>query len=214
MFLAKRNKKLYSQIEEYTEIVEETLGLFSDSMSHYLKNRIDSHFEMLVQKTHESESVADDLRRDIERELYEKSLLPDSREDIFSIVSEVDNIPNKAESILRQIYTQNIVLPETLNEQVWELVQLGVETFKVAREAIMDSLGSMTEIKELVRTIDTNESIGDRLEQKIVYDIFRSDIDRASQMHFRDIILEIGHLLDLAEILSDTITIFTIKRQV
>ncbi len=214
MFMSKRNRKLFAGIEEYISVVEQTLDLFLESMEHYLKNRIDSHFEMMVQKTHESESVADDLRRDIERELYEKSLLPDSREDIFTIIDKVDQLPNKAESILRQIYTQNIVLPESLEPQVRELVKLGVETYKVAKEAIKDSLAKMEKTKELIRTIDTNESIGDRLEQKIIYEIFHSDIDRASQIHFRDIVLEIGRLLDLAEILSDAITIFTIKRQV
>ena len=32
----------------------------------------------------------------------------DSREDIFHLIDALDNIPNKAESILRRIYTQNI----------------------------------------------------------------------------------------------------------
>ncbi len=199
-------------IESYMEAAQKTLELYRDSMKYYLEHRIDSHFEMMVQKTHEVESDADDLLSDIEQHLYEKSLLPDSREDIFRIIDKTDRLPNKAESILRRIYTQNINLPKFLEPKVWELVDLGVETFAIMHEMLTDALVKMERTKELVRMVDNNESVGDSLEQKIIYDIFRSDVEPARMILLRDLVLEIGRILDLAEGLSDIITLFTIKR--
>lgn len=214
MFLSKVNKKLYSRIEDYMDVAQRTLELFGESMEYYLKNGIDNHFEIMVQKTHEVESDADDLKRNIEQTLYEKSLLPDSREDIFHLIDALDNIPNKAESVLRRIYTQNIELPQEQKEKVWELTRLGIETFKVVHEMVTDALHKMGNTNNLARTIDSNESVGDSLEQKIIYEIFRSDVAPASRILLRDLVLNIGNILDLAERISDIINIFTIKRQV
>jgi uncharacterized protein len=214
MFLSKVNKKLYSKIEDYLNVAQRTLDLFGESMEYYLKNGVDNHFEIMVQKTHEVESDADDIKREIEQTLYEKSLLPDSREDIFHLIDALDNIPNKAESVLRRIYTQNIELPKEQDDKVWELTKLGIDTFKAVREMVTDALHKMGNTNDLARTIDSNESVGDSLEQKIIYEIFRSDIDGASRILLRDLVLNIGNILDLSEKISDIINIFTIKRQV
>lgn len=214
MFLSKVNKKLYAKIEDYLSVAQHTLDLYGESIEYYLKNGVDNHFEIMVHKTHEVESDADDLKREIEQTLYEKSLLPDSREDIFHLIDALDNIPNKAESVLRRIYTQNIELPKEQEDNVWELTKLGIETFKVVHEMVTDSLHKMGNTTALLRTIDSNESVGDSLEQKIIYEIFRSDVDPASRILLRDLVLNIGNILDLSEIISDIINIFTIKRQV
>lgn len=214
MFLSKINKKLYAKIEDYLNVAQRTLDLYGESIEYYLKNGIDNHFEIMVHKTHEVESDADDLKREIEQTLYEKSLLPDSREDIFNLIDALDNIPNKAESILRRIYTQNIELPKEQDHNVWELTKLGIETFKVVHEMVTDALHKMENTTDLARTIDSNESVGDSLEQRIIYEIFRSDIDGASRILLRDLVLNIGNILDLSEKTSDIINIFTIKRQV
>jgi len=214
MFSSKVNKKLYAMIEDYMNVAQRTLDLYGESLQHYLKNRIDSHFEIMVQKTHEVESDADDIKRAIEQTLYEKSLLPDSREDIFHLIDALDNIPNKAESILRRIYTQNIDLPKEQENKLWELARLGIETFRVVHEMVTDALHKMGHTHELARTIDSNESVGDSLEQRIIYEIFRSDVEPSERILLRDLVLNIGNILDLLEKLSDIINIFTIKRQV
>ena len=214
MFAFEVNKKLYARIKDYLDVAEQTIELYRDSMEHYLRNHIDTHLEMMVQKTHEVESHADDIKQEIEQSLYQKSLLPDTRQDIFRLLDSIDRMPNKAESILRRIYTQNICLPKQFEAKVWELVQLGADTFKVVRKAVIDSLEKMERTQKLVMVIDSNESVGDALEQRIIYEIFRSEVEPADRILLRDLVLEIGHILDLAESLSDIITILTIKRQV
>ena len=214
MFLSKVNKKLYARIEDYLNVAQRTLELFGESMEYYLKNGIDNHLEIMVQKTHEVESNADDIKRVIEQMLYEKSLLPDSREDIFHLIDALDNIPNKAESVLRRIYTQNIEIPKEQEDKVWELTKLGIETFNTVHEMVADALHKMENTNNLARTIDSNESVGDSLEQRIIYEIFRSDVDPASRILLRDLVLNIGNILDLSEDIADIINIFTIKRQV
>ena len=214
MFMIKRNKRLREKLEEYIITADKTLQVYRGSMEHYLANGNDTAFEVLVRKTHEIESMADDLQQDIEQSLYKKSLLPDSREDLFIIIEKTDRLPNKSESILRQLYTQDVTLPEALKPQIWELVKLGADTFLIIKEAFLDMFDKMKRIRELVRKIDTNESLGDQLEQKLIYDLFRSDINTVDKRMLRDIILEIGRILDISEDIADALTIFAIKRRV
>ena len=214
MFMIKRNKKLLELLEEYISKAGKALELYADSMKHYLEKGNDSEFELMVKKTHELESAADDLQLKIEKSLYEKSLLPDSREDLFVLIEKIDQLPNKGESILRQIYTQNIRMPAEIKPRIWEIVKLGIDTFQIIKEGFFDTFAKMKYIRNLVRDIDSNESLGDHLEQKLVYDIFRSDIGPVERIMLRDIVLEIGHILDISEDIGDALTIFAIKRQV
>ena len=81
LFTFKKNKKLLEMLEQYLSVVDDTLDKFSEAFQYLLKNGIDEHFKVLGSQTHKKESNADDLRRDIELEMYEKSLLPESRSD-------------------------------------------------------------------------------------------------------------------------------------
>jgi len=214
MFMVKRNKALLQKLEEYIDTAGKALEHYYGSMEHFFQHGNDAAFEVMVKETHKVESDADDLLQEIEQSLYEKSLLPDSREDLFTLIEKTDCLPNKGESILRQLYTQNISLPDSLKPQIWKLIKLGADTFQIIREAFLDAFAKMKRIKALVRDIDTNESLGDQLEQEILFNLFRSDVDPIERLMIRDIILEIGRILDLSEDIGDTLNIFAIKRRV
>ena len=85
MFDFRKNKIIKARIEEYLVVANETLDIYREGMLHYLEHGIDEHFNTCMKRTHGSESKADDLRREIETALFEKSLLPESREDIIKI---------------------------------------------------------------------------------------------------------------------------------
>ncbi len=214
MFLFKKNMLIKRKIEDYLSMVNETLDKYEEGMRYYLQNHIDDHFHTLVEQTHGCESKADDLRREIESELFEKSLLPEIREDIMFLIEHMDKIPNKCEKILRRIYTHNIRLPEELNGKVLELVRLGVETCRCLKGAVLDVLETCEDIKNISRRIDSDESVADKIEQELIYTLFRKDYDPVERLIYRDIILWISGLVDRAERITDQLTIFAIKREV
>ena len=214
MFLFKKNMLIKRKIEDYLSMVNETLDKYEEGMRYYLQNHIDDHFHTLVEQTHGCESKADDLRREIESELFEKALLPEIREDIMFLIEHMDKIPNKCEKILRRIYTHNIRLPEELNGKVLELVRLGVETCRCLKGAVLDVLETCEDIKNISRRIDSDESVADKIEQELIYTLFRKDYDPVERLIYRDIILWISGLVDRAERITDQLTIFAIKREV
>ena len=134
MFSFKKNQKLMDMLEQYLAVVDETLDEFSEAFLYLLKNGIDEHFKVLGSQTHKKESNADDLRRDIELQMYEKSLLPESRRDLLEVIEMIDRIPNRAESILSMFITQRTELLDEIKEDMEELLKISIETVKHAVE--------------------------------------------------------------------------------
>ena len=86
MFMWKKNKLLMEQIQHYLDVAQETLDSFSEGLHHYAENGLDDAFSRIVDATHQKESTADGIRREIEVELFKKSLLPESREDLMLLL--------------------------------------------------------------------------------------------------------------------------------
>ena len=212
MFSFKHNRIIQEKINLYLKVVDETVILYQTAIKYYLKNSIDEEFDRQIHVVFKSESKADDLRREIEAELYSKSLLPELRHDILLIIDHIDKIPNKTESILRSIFCQDIRIPDELNHQLDELVDLSVDTCFMATKAVEKVLGKGEGFTELVEAIDKNETTADNLEEKVIYQIFHTKYEPINKILFRDLFINISNLLDLSEVATDILTIIAIKR--
>ena len=214
MFMFKKNRRLFHKIEDYLATAEETLRDFKNDLKYVFENGRDAHFEKMTNEIHVKESRADDIRQEIELDLYEKALLPESREDLFLMLERLDMLPNQAEDILRTIWIQQLDIPAFLHQHTLELAGVAVDCFHTVAEGVLDVLGKGTKTRDIVRKIDTAESVGDQLEQKLVAEVFRSDMPDGQKILLRDIIREIGSLCDLSDDVSLLLSIFNVKRRV
>lgn len=214
MFIFKKNQILLDRLQDYLKVNQETIDQFVEAMEYMMKKGIDEHFDLLARQTHTKESNADDIRRKIEQEMYAKSLLPESRRDLLEIVEQLDRLPNRAESILNMFLTQKTKLLDQIKPDMVELIKLSQETVKFTLEATMDCLNIKGKMKEYSRLIDNNESIGDRLERKMITTIFEADIDTGEKLLQKEFVLQIGAICDLCERLKDKLVITSIKRSI
>ena len=214
MFISKRNHRVSEKISSYLKIVGEAMNCFCEGMSYYFEHGRDEHFERLVIEIHQKESEADNICADVEVEMYEKSLLPESREDILILLERLEMLPNQAEDILRMLKIQQIDLPKFTFANLQELIKLSNDAYDLVVRGVNDALGKALETQEVVRLLDNIESLGDSLEQKLISDIFASDLLLAEKMHYRDMIIAIASLCDHAEEIGKFLTIFTVKRRV
>ncbi|OGV37511.1 MAG: hypothetical protein A2X48_19360 [Lentisphaerae bacterium GWF2_49_21] len=213
MFIFRKNKALLEQYTSYLSLCSETLVLFREAMEHSFKNGLDEHFDVLAAKVHEKESDADDTRRLIECTMYEQSLLPESREDLLDIIERIDMIPNCVDHLATLLTIQKIPVLPVLKNDTMELLGTSLEAFKYTREAALDSLMKMEKIKELQALIGDNESIGDRLEHKMIRTVFAMDINTGDKLVQKDMINQLGDICNLCEHVMDRIVICSIKRK-
>lgn len=214
MFLFNKNKKLLDMLDCYLTVVGDTLDEFSDAFRYLLKNGIDEHFKVLVSQTHKKESNADDLRRDIELQMYEKSLLPESRRDLLEVIEMIDKIPNRAESILSMHNSQHQELIDEIKEDMEELLTLSLETVTYVIKMTNACFKRDGDATELARLIDNNESIGDHLERKMIERVFTLKMDVGEKILQKESVLQVGAICDLCEAVKDKLVITNIKRSV
>jgi predicted phosphate transport protein (TIGR00153 family) len=167
-----------------------------------------------MERTHQAESRADDIRREIVLLLYGKALFPESRGDILGLIEAVDKIPNQAESVVRQMRHQQFQTPADLGQDLRSLVQLvrtcSLEVVKAARTLFVD-YHSAAFLSDRVGEL---ESEADDLEFALIEKIFTSSRETADKILLRDMVQAIGDIADRAEAVSDRVRLIAVKRKV
>jgi uncharacterized protein len=214
MIFFKRTQKLLEHIRDYLDSVNDVLECYQRGLDYFFGRGATPHFQALVDEIHTKESHADDLRRDIELELYQKSLLPEAREDIFRLLEVIDQIPNHAEDILRQIQVEHLEIPEFLQSTIRELARVAKDMTKLIHTGVFEVFGANRDIRKITNKIDQLESVGDRLQQSATEKLFSSDLDKADKILMRDIINEAGKLCDLADDVGISLDILSVKRHI
>jgi len=201
-------------IEQYLAELDASLNSFKEAVRYLMENRLDDHFGIMAKKVHRHESHADDIRREIEKFMFGKSLLPETREDILNIIEVLDKVSNPCEDILNDFICQKTVIIPEIRTEFLELVNISCESCAFAAEAFRDCLGKCLKIEEYNLKIDDNESLGDSLERKMTSIIFDSELDKAEKLIQRDFVHKLGLVCNICENVMDKLVICGIKRHV
>ena len=130
------------------------------------------------------------------------------------LLEAADRIPNKMESVLYQIYLQQLKIPDEYKESFRQLVDTNVAAYNLTKSAFLSLFTDMKETLGYTKEVDTKESESDRIERKLIRSIFSSSLDGTEKILLKELVLEIGTISDLAEDTCDRITLVAIKRQV
>ena len=210
--LSGRKHKIAQMIERYLVKIEECIESFRKALLKYFEKGISREFDELIEKTHIVESLADDMRREIEITLYEKSMIPESRGDILGLLENTDKVLNKAQSVLYQIQTQFLQMPEFLKDDFKKLMDINIEAFKGVGKAIRKLFEDLKVVRDITNEIDKCESSSDRLEREIIKKIFQSNIDIGEKILLKEVVIETGNISDLSQTVGDRLNIITAKR--
>ena len=116
---------------------------------------------------------------------------------------------------MKCIFQLNLKAPTFLIEQERELIRLGLSTVSLVTNLTKSVFDKNGDVEELTALIDQQESRGDLLESEMITTLFRSElVSDFDKILLREKILKIGEVLDLCQIISDHLTIISIKRQV
>ncbi|MDJ0783079.1 MAG: DUF47 family protein [Desulfosarcinaceae bacterium] len=214
-FLFKKGHRVERLIYAYLENIKRSQESFANALREcFLHGERCENFEFYLQQTHKYESKADDVRQEINDLMYGKALIPDSRGDIMGLMAALDVVPHRFESILYMIQTQRLQLPDFLKVDLKALVDLCLETCDLLYRQTEALFQKSDHIRELLTTIDTNESHCDHFERTLITKIFDSDIDPFLKLQLKDLIVEIGEIANQADRVSKRINIISLKRRV
>ena len=205
---------LRSMLERYLKKSEECIVNFKEALENYFEKGLGREFDELIEKTHIAESLADDIRREVELTLYEKALIPESRGDILGLLESTDKVLNKAQSVLYQIQSELLQLPEFLKEDFRKLVDINIGAFKDVTRAIRALFRDLREVRDITNEIDKRESASDHLERELIKKIFISELSVGEKILLKELVLETGNISDLSQAVGDRLNIITAKRMI
>jgi predicted phosphate transport protein (TIGR00153 family) len=167
----------------------------------------------LANPVHVLESAADDMRRELELELVSGKLLPESRADMLALIEAIDLVSNIAENVVELFTIQKLDVPPELHADVQGLLLKSLEACATMAETVRLLVDGMEKVRGLVDEVDHLESECDARERRLLRRIFDLNLERAHQLHLRDLVVTIGSLADQAESVADRVQRLAVKRR-
>ena len=211
--LWKKEKSIIDKIKAYLDQVDVCRDRFRLCIERLLLKPDDEQNQALLEEVHRSESNADDLRRNIELQLYQRALIPESRGDVLGLIETIDVIPGLFQSLSYQLFLEKIVFPEQFRERYLHLVDINIKAYDLVREAVLGLFYSK-DVKEQTDLVDAVESDSDHIERDLIRDIFNSKLDKADKILLKEIVVNTGDISDQAETVKDRLILAIVKRKI
>ena len=216
MILWKRGKEIEQLVEQYLVLAEKCLGAFCGAFDVYFSEGLSARFEAMAHETAEAESGADRKRRDVEAAMYGQALIPESRGDVLGMLESIDLVPNKAESVLWQIWLQSMVVPAKYVDGMKALVQSNCEAFELLCRAARAIFADVSAAPQITTEVIQKEGESDSVERTLIKSIFdapEEELPAAQKILLKELVLEIGSISDRAENAADRLRIIAIKHK-
>lgn len=216
-FFTRRERKVQKLIGRYMDVWLTCIRAFRDAWEIYLNEGITEEFLYRVDATHKEESRADDMRRQVEHELYSKALIPESRGDILGTLETVDRLLTEAEWTLYEIQLQEIKIPDPIRANLTKTIDLTCSCCEMVNKAVRTLFvtgGRARDVGELSDEIDDLESEVDHLERAMIRGIWKLDIDTGEKLQLKSLVRRLTKVSDGAEHVADRLTIISVKRRV
>jgi predicted phosphate transport protein (TIGR00153 family) len=212
--LWKKEKSIIDKIKAYLDQVDVCRDRFRLCIERLLLKPEDPENQAILEEVHRSESKADDLRRTIELQLYERALIPESRGDVLGLLETMDVIPGLFQSLSYQLFLEKIVFPDQFRERYLHLVDVNIKAYNLVRQAVLGLFYSK-DVKDLTDLVDAVESDSDHIERDLIRDIFNSSkLDKADKILLKEIVINTGDISDRAETVKDRLVLAILKRKI
>ena len=211
--LFSKTRLLESRIEQYLDHTAEVAMLFREAIKDYLEGR-EEEFEARRRQVTDLEKHADEIRLEVERQLYQETLIPESRGDVLGILENTDEVITAAKETLMLLSVQRPRIPESMWADYRELAEYGCRAVHELVMGIRAFFRTASSVRDYVHKVSFWEREADTVGERLKRKIFSSDLELARKLHLGDFVVHVDALADDAQDVSERLTISAIKRSV
>ena len=207
-------KKLEREIDEFVDILSEVGLVFKNIIPIYLTNGSSEQFDEMVEKVREMESKADKITKEVERTLYEETLIPDARSDVLRLLEHLDEVIGMYQG---NCYHFSIQKPQFPKEFHGDLIQLSATVVNCVESlclTVRSFFRNISSVRDNAHKVTFYEKESDIQFSSLARKIFNSDLPLDQKMHLRYFVEKIDRICDQAEDIADEIQIYAIKRSI
>lgn len=214
MKIFKKEHEVADLALEYLETATQCVASGKEAVLAYLGGEMDSA-STAQRAAAELETAADTERRTIGDLLFSGAYLPLIRGDIFSVIEQLDKVPNSAESCSRFFLGEKPEVPNAFHQQFLDVADLSFRAMDPLRKAVKGFFkpqGDIERIRANAQEVGILESRVDDLEWQLTVAIFESsEIDLCRKRHLKAALGHIVHLSDVAENVADRLELAAMK---
>lgn len=209
-----RAKKLEAQIDQFLDKVTEAGLIYNSALLIYFDKGPCEEFENYLQRILVVEESADRYRRNIETQLYEKTLIPELRGDVLGLLEHVDAIINIYEANLFRFSIQTPKIPKVYHQGYLQLSDTAILCVESLILAARSFFRDIEVVRDHVTKVIFYESEADQISTRVQREIFSSTLGLARKRHLVYFVEHIDELANRAEDIADILSILTIKRRI
>lgn len=204
--------QLERQIGDFFDAIAQGMLVFRDGIDDYLDSRA-RDFEAKLTAIDTLESQADHLSREVEAQLYRRSLIPEHRGDVLGLLEHTDDIIDHAKNCLRRFDVERPTVPAPLSGEFRRLAsavyQASDALLLAARLSFRDPAGVSDHLVKVYHF----EGEADRIALDLRRAIFASSLELAHKLQLRYFVESVDVVADTAEHVAGRLAIYAIKRQ-
>ncbi len=207
-----REKQIQVKFEQYFDALWQIACRLREALVGYLDQDEESFTDLLA-AINALESRLAGIRRDIEMEIYGRRLLPDTRDDVLGLLESIDKIPDRIQSVTRNLQLQNVEIPSLLKGDLRQLSDHVVEAIQILIKISYAFLNKPADVRDLVSQLSRLEHEADLVEERAIALVFDApDRELAHKLQLQGLIERVGSICDLAEDVGDRLMIASLKR--
>ena len=207
-------KKLEREIDEFVDILSEVGLVFKSIVPTYLSNGCSNKFEEMVNQVSEMESKADKITKEVERTLYEETLIPDARSDVLRLLEHLDEVIGLYQGNCYHFSIQKPNFPKEFHDDLKQLTVTVVNCVEALCLTVRSFFRDIKNVRDNAHKVIFFEKESDIQFGSLARKIFDSNLPLDQKMQLRYFVEKIDRICDLAEDIADEIQIYSIKRSI
>ena len=207
-----RTRKLERQIEEFLEGLSEAGLIFRRAIKTYLADGVSEEFVEALNHVKALESRGDDLRRGMEAQLYEQTLIPDLRADVLRLLEDLDWLVGIYQANCYRFSIEKPDIPVAYHRDFMDLTETAVTCTDCLAMAARAFFRNIDAVRDHNHKVIFYETEADKICTKLKTAIFDSALPLERKLHLRYFVERIDEAANAAEDVADELAIYTIKR--
>lgn len=206
-------KSPFEPLYQHMLKVKDCVDLLNPMVAAFIKGEKEE-VKKYSKKIFKAEHEADLLKKEIRNQLHKSIFMPVNRDDLLRFLKEQDNIADSAEDVAALITIRETEVPQEIKEEVQELVNKVLETYKKAiavsgeiKVLAETSFGGVEahKVTQLIEEVKQKEWEADKAQMNAAQKMFSIEekLDPVSVMMWMNIFKELGTLANHAENSSD-----------
>ena len=209
-----QTKQLEREIDQFVDILSEVGLSFKALVALYLNNGNTDKFNEIVKQVGEMESKADKITKEVERTLYEDTLIPDARSDVLRLLENMDELIGMYQGNCYNFSIQKPDFPKEFHEDLKLLTENVINCVESLCLTVRSFFRDIKSVRDNAHKVVFFERESDKQFSSLARKIFNSDLSLERKMHLRYFVEKIDRICDEAEDIADEIQIYAIKRSI